>query len=436
MFSRWRKEKEVSGIECPLCNQVSPEGTEECSRCYYQLAKGTLEKEDSVEPKVSSDLFEELMSEDDDEDDDDLVDWSRHAFEIDDVTIEVDQYEEESDVVAISTAPPFASFGDSAPNVGDRDAENLDEGEYELSISDAPKDVERFVVPEHKREEELAEVPVHKVDLVVPLLPKGQEPNGDDEGPLADPSEIPDDGSTVESTDDVPEPAAEPSPEPEPEPSPEIEPEPEPTVTVTATPLTTDSPPSATPALPPTPGNATPPAASGAPKLPSIPIPTPNAAQNGVLESNPFLAVPTAAPTSPSKAPALPAQPQVRPPQGAFEADLDLDVNKAAVAPETAPSRSDEMWPWSQQQPHDDLTVRRELRQVMEMVKAGDLGNAERALDALGPHLGDRKDILFHVGVVLKKLGREEALRRMLENARRLYPEDQHVATALTSLGM
>ena len=94
------------------------------------------------------------------------------------------------------------------------------------------------------------------------------------------------------------------------------------------------------------------------------------------------------------------------------------------------------MWPWSQQQPHDDLTVRRELRQVMEMVKVGDLGNAERALDALGPHLGDRKDILFHVGVVLKKLGREEALRRMLENARRLYPEDQHVATALTSLGM
>ncbi len=430
MFNRWRKEKEVSGIECPLCNQVSPEGTEECSRCYYQLVKGTLEKEDSIEPKVSSDLFEELMSEDDDDDDDDLVDWSRHAFEIDEVTIDVDQYEEESDVVAISAAPSFASFGDSAPNAGDRDTKKLDEGEYELSVSDAPKDVERFVVPEHKREEELAEVPVHKVDLVVPLLPKGQEPNGDDEGPLADPSEIPDDGTTAESTDDVTEPAAEPGPEPEPEP------EPEPTVTVTATPVSTDLAPSATPALPATPGNATPSAASGAPKLPSIPIPTPNAAQNGELESNPFLAAPTPAPTSTSKAPALPAQPQVRPPQGAFEADLDLDVNKAAVAPETAPSRSDEMWPWSQQQPHDDLTVRRELRQVMEMVKAGDLGNAERALDALGPHLGDRKDILFHVGVVLKKLGREEALRRMLENARRLHPEDQHVATALTSLGM
>ena len=203
MFNRWRKEKEVSGIECPLCNQVSPEGTEECSRCYYQLAKGTLEKEDSIEPKVSSDLFEELMSEDDEDDDDDLVDWSGHSFEIDDVSIEVDQYEEESDVVAGSAAPSFASFGDSAPNVGDRDAKKLDEGEYELSISDAPKDVERFVVPEHKREEELAEVPVHKVDLVVPLLPKGQEPNGDDEGPLADPSEILDDGSTAESTDDV-----------------------------------------------------------------------------------------------------------------------------------------------------------------------------------------------------------------------------------------
>ena len=441
MFNRWRKEKTVSGIECPLCNQVSPEGTEECSRCYYQLAKGTLEQEDSVEPKVSSDLFEELMSEDVDEGDDEAIDWSRHSFEIDDVTIAVDQYEEESDVVAVSDAPSFASFGDSSPNKGDRDAKNLNPGEYELSTKDAPKDVERFVVPEDKREEELAEVPVYQVDLVVPLLPKGQVTNGDDEGPLADPSEVSDKSSA---DDEQPAAAAPTTPT-----APTVPTAPTaPTVTATAvtpeapsvpiTPATPTTPTAPTtpatptaPALPSAPGTVAAPSTTSAPKLPSIP--TPAEFQNGAITP-----VASQVATTPTPAPALPAQPAARPSQGAFGSDIDIDVAapEPAVAASTAPSRDDEMWPWSQQAAHDDLTVRRDLRQIMELVKSGELGEAERALDALGPHLGDRKDILFHVGVVLKKLGREEALRRMLENARRLYPEDQHVATALTSLGM
>jgi hypothetical protein len=447
MFNRWRKEKTVSGIECPLCNQVSPEGTEECSRCYYQLAKGTLEQEDSVEPKVSSDLFEELMSEDVDEGDDEAIDWSRHSFEIDDVTIAVDQYEEESDVVAVSDAPSFASFGDSAPNKGDREAKNLDPGEYELSTKDAPKDVERFVVPEDKREEELAEVPVHQVDLVVPLLPKGKVTNGDDEGPLADPSEVSDKSGE---DDEQPTPAAPAAPTTPTAPTVATAPT-TPTVTATAvapeapsvpitpatpsvpiTPATPTTPTAPTaPALPSTPGTVAAPSTTSAPKLPSIPSPADS--QNGAITP-----VASQVATTPTPAPALPAQPVARPSQGAFGSDLDIDVAapEPAVATPTAPSRDDEMWPWSQQAAHDDLTVRRDLRQIMELVKSGELGEAERALDALGPHLGDRKDILFHVGVVLKKLGREEALRRMLENARRLYPEDQHVATALTSLGM
>ena len=138
-------------------------------------------------------------------------------------------------------------------------------------------------------------------------------------------------------------------------------------------------------------------------------------------------------------APALPIPPNNRPSPGEFKQDLDLDVDSDASQPAVvagAPSRDGEMWPWPQQDAHDDLTVKRELRQVMELVKAGNLDEASRNLDKLGPHLGDRNEILFHVGVVLKKLGREEALRRMLEAARRLHPEDQHVATALTSLGM
>lgn len=96
----------------------------------------------------------------------------------------------------------------------------------------------------------------------------------------------------------------------------------------------------------------------------------------------------------------------------------------------------DRIWPWPQQDAWEDLVVKRDLRRVMEAIKEGDHDSASRGMDRLGPHLGERREILFHVGVVLKKLGRDEALRKMLETARRLHPEDQHVATALTSLGM
>ena len=163
------------------------------------------------------------------------------------------------------------------------------------------------------------------------------------------------------------------------------------------------------------------------PKLPSLN----SAASNG--------AVATKAPALPSvpTTPALPTVPSSRPDANAFKQDAGLDVDAKEESPAvTPPSLDDQMWPWPQGEPYDDLIVKRKLRQVMESVKGGDLDGAARDLDKLGPHLGDRKEILFHVGVVLKKLGREEGLRRMLETARRLHPEDQHVATALTSLGM
>jgi hypothetical protein len=166
------------------------------------------------------------------------------------------------------------------------------------------------------------------------------------------------------------------------------------------------------------------------PEIPKLPTLN-SAASNG--------AVAATAPALPSvpTTPVLPAVPASRPDANAFKQDADLDVDADVESTSaTPPALDSQMWPWSQEESYDDLTVRRALRQVMESVKGGDLDGAARDLDKLGPHLGDRKEILFHVGVVLKKLGREEALRRMLETARRLHPEDQHVATALTSLGM
>lgn len=428
MFGRWRKAKEEAGITCPLCSEVSPEGTEECPKCYHQLGKSIIDQEESVSEEVSTSIFDELLAEDEEGDDGEVVDWSKHTFEIDDVTIDVSQYEDDSEAVALSAAPNFAAIEADAPSQVPKVAEELEDGEYELSTSDAPKNVEKFVVPTSK-EVETVEEPTHQVDLVVPLLPKGATENPTEDEPLSDPSEVPEEKQETSSEDNSqPIPTAEAESVAEP-----VVVEPVVVPTPTPVPTTTSETPATTPpALPSTPQvNATPssiptPVAKPAiPKLPSLN----SATSNG--------AVATKAPALPSvpTTPALPTVPSSRPDANAFKQDagLDVDAESPSVTP---PPLDDQMWPWPQGESYDDLIVKRKLRQVMESVKGGDLDGAARDLDKLGPHLGDRKEILFHVGVVLKKLGREEALRRMLETARRLHPEDQHVATALTSLGM
>jgi len=456
MFGRWRKAKEESGLTCPLCSEVSPEGTEECPKCYHQLGKSIIDQEVSVSKEVSTSIFDELLAEDEEGDDGEVVDWSKHTFEIDEVTIDVSQYEEDSDSVALSAAPNFAAIEADAPSQVPKVpkvTEELEDGEYELSVSDAPGNVEKFVVPISK-EVEIIEEPTHQVDLVVPLLPKGSTENSQEEA-LSDPSEVPEEkqeSSSEYNLQSIQTTAVEPVV----------------VQTTTATPVA----PVTTPlALPVTPQmnatsvpNATSVAKPGIPKLPSlnstalngevattVPVPTvPNVPVPTVPVPTvpvPTVPVPTVpVPTVPVPAvpvpavpttPSLPSFPSSRPDANAFKQDAELDVDTDAKSTSaTPPALDDQMWPWPQGESYDDLTVRRVLRQVMESVKGGDLDGAARDLDKLGPHLGDRKEILFHVGVVLKKLGREEALRRMLETARRLHPEDQHVATALTSLGM
>jgi hypothetical protein len=437
MFGRWRKDKEETGLTCPLCGEVSPEDTAECPKCYHQLGKSVLEQKETVGEEVSSSLFDELLAEEEDDDDDDIVDWSKHTFGMDDVTIDVSQYEEDSESVSLSAAPNFAAIENDAPVAAKPTPKDLDDGEYELKLSDAPKDVEKFVVPKTAMEDPLVE-PEHKIDLVVPLLPKDAS-SSDDEGPLEDPSEVPEEEPEVVAApaEEEPEVVAAPAEE-----EPEVVAAPAPVVPQEATPNPAPSSPEPVsvpvpvPALPTTPQSETQVAPVVVPQSaprPAIPqLPGQSAAANGATA--PQL---PATPIVPST-PALPTPPSAKPDANAFNQDMDLDVDPQAESSGSSPPSSvdDQMWPWSQKDAFDDLTVRRELRQVMEAVKEGDLDGAARNLDKLGPHLGDRKEILFHVGVVLKKLGREEALRKMLEAARRLHPEDQHVATALTSLGM
>ena len=441
MFGRWRKAKEETGLTCPLCSEVSPEGTEECPKCYHQLGKSVIDQDETVSEEVSTSIFDELLAEDEEGDDSEVVDWSKHAFDIDDVTIDVSQYEEDSDAVALSAAPNFAAIEADAPSQVPKVAEELEEGQYELSTSDAPENVEKFVVPT-SNEVETVEEPTYRVDLVVPLLPKGASENSPEEEPLSDPSAVPEEKQETSSEDNLQpipttvvesvavaaEPAAKPIAVPTPMPTPV------PTATAITTPVTSVAP--VTPQV--NIASTLNPASTAKPEIPKLPSLNSANSNTAVSTTAPALpSVPTTAPALPSvpTTPALPTVPASRPDANAFKQDVNLGVDAESPSA-TPPPLDDQMWPWPQGESYDDLIVRRTLRQVMELVKGGDLDGAARDLDKLGPHLGDRKEILFHVGVVLKKLGREEALRRMLETARRLHPEDQHVATALTSLGM
>lgn len=93
------------------------------------------------------------------------------------------------------------------------------------------------------------------------------------------------------------------------------------------------------------------------------------------------------------------------------------------------------VWPWVQGQEGDGRQLRKELRNAMEEAKRNDLRSANETIDRIGPHLGEHLDLLFHVGVLLRKLDREEDLRMMLEEANRRYPDDPKVVAALSGLG-
>ena len=149
-FKSWRKQEET-GIQCPLCQQRNPEDAANCSRCSYELAKPSHQQDASIDDDAATDLFDQLIEDFEDDDEEDIVDWSKAAFTMDDVTIDVKQYGKDDQVVT-KQKPSFA-FTVDTPETSDVKEEEV---EYELKPEDAPEFVTKFEVPEaeEKPEEE------------------------------------------------------------------------------------------------------------------------------------------------------------------------------------------------------------------------------------------------------------------------------------------
>ena len=121
----------------------------------------------------STDLLDELMSEIEEEDG--AEETIPASFAMDDLTVEVDQYGDDDQIV-LNSKPDIHSM--ISPS------EIVEEEEYELSPEDIPLYVKKFEVPEPEEQEE--ELEKRKIELV--------QPNADtpDSVPTVPASEVPD----------------------------------------------------------------------------------------------------------------------------------------------------------------------------------------------------------------------------------------------------
>ncbi|MEC8927335.1 MAG: hypothetical protein VYB17_03665 [Candidatus Thermoplasmatota archaeon] len=354
IFGRKRK-KQADGQICPLCQLLNAEEAESCSRCYYEFTVAAHRQTVSeITEGESDDLFDALLQEEDEEEDANdgpLVDWTGHSFSMDDMTVEVSQYDDDG-LVEVDQSVSMEHQFDSPQQVARvKGEEPEEEEEYVLTAADAPKNATKFDIgegPDFAFEEEEYSAPVVKLIEMT---------ESEDIEPVQSASAIPDEmanGATVA---------------PSPQLTPVVEPQ----------------------------------------SIPAEPVPV--------------TAIPEvpAIPTIP-EVPAIPTIPEI---------PMIPELPQSNNAPDPSPTG---IWPWPQSDAWDDTTVRKALRDAMESAKSGDIDASKRIMVGLGPHLGDRVDLVFHVGVLLKRFEQEEVMRRMIESAQRQYPDSPEVAKAAQHL--
>ena len=92
------------------------------------------------------------------------------------------------------------------------------------------------------------------------------------------------------------------------------------------------------------------------------------------------------------------------------------------------------LWPWAQRETWTNGQLDPILIEGFSLVKSGQIQKSAECLDQIGPHIGDNLDKLYHVGLLMKEVGRGDALKEVLDRAERLYPTDQRVRTAVEHL--
>ena len=382
MFRR-KSTAEVEGEICPYCEFVNTPGSATCAQCYYELNKAPRDQGEPLSSEVSNSIFDELMADDDDS-------WEEGealdvVLTLDQDPLEVDQYE----VTDFDAEEPekIGFMDSSSPELHD----TVEHEPVEIQADDVGEEIKNVPKLEFTKTDPFDEVPepVHqgKGTVFSPSQPSKVDDDllghvGGSELPSLPPDEL------YENKID----------------------------------FTVKKAPAPTPAV----------------VLPSM----------SKMEPSPAAAVELPKPVSEpitqqvDTEPTTPVEPISQPPQEpvveetAADETVEQEVEVEPVSIPT-PEISSRIWPWAEADAWDARQVYREVVSALEMVKSGKTEDAASTIDTLGPHLTDENiDMIYHIGMVLKQLGRIDEVKAMLERAKSAMPDNEHVSSAVAHLGV
>lgn len=151
MFWKRKKDGIEDGNPCPFCGAQNEIGATTCVQCYYDLNKPARDQHLEVASDVQNDLLSTLMDNDDADEGEEFA--VEAVLDLEDVTIEVDQYDD-------SLSSEGFSFIDSEGPTLSETVEFETREEVELTTEDAPVIEERFELPDSDPLDEVEE-PVH-----------------------------------------------------------------------------------------------------------------------------------------------------------------------------------------------------------------------------------------------------------------------------------
>lgn len=374
MFRR-KAAANVEGEVCPYCEFVNSPGSDTCKQCYYDLNKAPRDQGDVISTEVSDSIFDELMSDDDDT-------WEETealdvVLTLDADPLDVSQY----DVTDFKSEEPekIGFMESSSPELLNTVSHEPDAVTVE-DVGEAISNVEKL---DFSKEDPFAEVPEPVPQGKGAVFSPSAPAKLDDDllghvGGLELPSLPPDD--LYENKVD----------------------------------LTVKKAPAPTPAV----------------VLPDYkPIATP--------VSEPVTEVPVNAPMAQDfETPQEIVQPEITTPEVKSIPNIPAVVSETPVVTPT-PEVVVGIWPWSPSESWDARIVHREVVSALEQVKSGHISEATSTIDALGPHLSDDNiDLIYHIGMVLKQIGRTDEVKSMLERAKLAMPDNEHVSSAVAHLGV
>ena len=372
MFRR-KAAANIEGEVCPYCEFVNSPGSDTCKQCYYDLNKAPRDQGDVISTEVSDSIFDELMSDDDDT-------WEEAealdvVLTLDADPLDVSQY----DVTDFKSEEPekIGFMESSSPELLNTVSHEPDAVTVE-DVGEAISNVEKL---DFSKEDPFAEVPDPVPQGKGAVFSPSAPAKLDDDllghvGGLELPSLPPDD--LYENKVD----------------------------------LTVKKAPAPTPA-----------------------VVLPDYKPAATTVSEPVAEVPVNAPMAQDfETPQEIVQPEITTLEVKSIPNIPAVVSETPVAAPT-PEVVVGIWPWSPSESWDARVVHREVVSALEQVKSGHISEATSTIDTLGPHLSDDNiDLIYHIGMVLKQIGRTDEVKSMLERAKLAMPDNEHVSSAVAHL--